>query len=51
MNIKAILFLFVSDVEWEATQFYDIFFTISLILIYAYGIRIKCLYWQKFAVG
>jgi len=51
MNIKAILFLFVLDVVWEASQFYDIFFTVSLIWLYAYGIRIKCWYWQKCAVG
>jgi len=42
MNIKAILFSSVLGVEWEATRFYDIYFTVSLILIYANGIRIKC---------
>lgn len=39
MNVKAIVFLFVLDVVWAATQFYDIYFTVSLILIYANGIR------------
>jgi hypothetical protein len=42
MIIKAILFLFVLGVEWEGTRFYDVYFTVSLILIYANGIRIKC---------
>jgi hypothetical protein len=40
MNVKAVVCLFVLDVVWAAIQFYDIYFTVSL--IYSNGIRMEC---------